>query len=117
MNRVILNPAFYLVFFGAVLLIPLSAALNFRSDSNTIFWLLITSAVIYWIGSFFVTVFGNIPLNNLLDKTNLNVISPEDAKNLRSSIETKWNNFNLIRTITSAISFMILIISGLILNK
>ena len=117
MNRVILNPAFYLVFFGAVLLIPLSAALNFRSDSNTIFWLLITSAVIYWIGSFFVTVFGNIPLNNLLDKTNLNVISPEDAKNLRSSIETKWNNFNLIRTITSVISFMILIISGLILNK
>jgi len=117
MNRVILNPAFYLVFFGAVLLLPLAAALNYRSVPNTIFWLLVLAAVIYLIGSFFVTVFGNIPLNNLLDKTNLNVISPEDATNLRKSIETKWNNFNLIRTITSAISFMILIISGLILNK
>lgn len=117
MNRIILNPAFYLVFWGAVLLIPLAAALNYITEPNTVFWLLVSASVIYWLGSFFVTFLGNIPLNNLLDKTNLEEISLEDAKNLRKSIETKWNNFNLIRTITSTISFLLLIISCLLITE
>ncbi len=117
MNRVILNPAFFLVFWGAVVFIPATAAFSYNSYSNTVFWLLISAAVIYWLGAFFVTFLGNIPLNNLLDKTNLDEISLEDANNLRNSIETKWNNLNLIRTITSAISFVLLIISSLLITK
>lgn len=114
MNRVILNPAFYIVFWGAVLLIPLATALNYRTDPNTIFRLLVSATIIYWLGAFFVTFLGNIPLNNLLDKTNLEGINLEEANNLRKSIEIKWNNFNLIRTITSSISFLLLIISCLL---
>ncbi len=117
MNRVILNPAFFLIFWGAVLLIPTAAAFNYSSDSDTVFWLLISAATIYWLGSFFVTFLGNIPLNNLLDKTNLEEISLIDANNLRKSIETRWNSFNLIRTITSAISSTLLIISSLLITK
>ena len=117
MNRVILNPAFFLVFWGAVVFIPAAAAFSYNSDSNTIFWLLISAAVIYWLGAFFVTFFGNIPLNNLLDKTNLEEISLNDANNLRRRIEIRWNNLNLVRTITSAVSFILLIISSLLINK
>jgi len=53
---------------------------------------------------------GNIPLNNLLDKNNLDDFSFEDARNLRNEIEKKWNNYNFIRTFTSSISLILLII-------
>jgi len=59
---------------------------------------------------FFITIHGNIPLNNSLDKTDLGDISHQNARNLRDAIETKWNNFNLIRSIASSVSFILLII-------
>jgi uncharacterized membrane protein len=73
--------------------------------------------VIYWIGAFGVTILGNIPLNEILDKTNLESISSEEVKELRRSIEVKWNNLNLIRTISSGITFLSLLVSFLFLDK
>ena len=63
------------------------------------------------------TRLGNIPLNELLDKSNLDTMSINELKILRSSIEVKWNNFNLVRSISSGLSFTLLIISYLFLNK
>lgn len=113
MNRVILNPAFKGIFLSAVILIPMTTALNYKSSPNHIFWMLLVATVLYGFGSFGVTIWGNIPLNNLLDNTNLDNISAEHAKSLRETIETKWNKFNLIRTITSIASFVLLILTCL----
>ena len=71
-------------------------------------WLFIIAFSIYWVGVFGVTFLGNIPLNRMLDQTNLESIALEDAKALRN---VKWNNLNLIRTISSGISFLLLILS------
>ena len=114
MNRVILNPAFRIVFIGAVITIALVPMFYFKAYPNTLFWMLIVAFIIYWIGVFGVTFLGNIPLNRILDNTNLETISIENAETLRAAIETKWNNLNLVRTITSAISFLLLIISILL---
>ena len=84
---------------------------------NKIFWLFICILLIYWAGVFGVTVFGNIPLNEILDKTNLESITLEEIKTLRESIELKWNNYNLIRCISSGITFILLIVSFLTLYK
>ncbi|MEE9336853.1 MAG: DUF1772 domain-containing protein [Methylococcaceae bacterium] len=110
MNRVILNPAFYIVFICPIIMLPLATLLNYNSASSLVFTLLLIASVIYLLGVFIITIRGNIPLNNLLDKSDLEDFSIEDASKLRNEIETKWNNFNLIRTITSSISFILMII-------
>ena len=117
MNRVILNNAFKIIFLGAIIVVALVPVFYFNLYPKNIFWLFVFTLVIYWIGVFGVTVSGNIPLNEILDKTNLESITSEEIKTLRKSIEVKWNNFNLIRCISSAITFLILIISFLILDK
>ena len=117
MNRVILNNAFKLIFLGAIITVALLPVFYFNLYSKNIFWVFVLTLVIYWIGAFGVTILGNIPLNEILDKTNLESITSEEIKTLRKSIEVKRNNFNIIRCISSAITFLILIISFLILDK
>ena len=117
MNRVILNNAFKIIFLGAIIAIALVPVFYFNLYPRNIFWLFVFTLVIYWIGVFGVTVSGNIPLNEILDKTNLESITSEEIKTLRKSIEVKWNNFNLIRCISSGITFILLIVSFLILDK
>ena len=117
MNRVILNNTFKIIFLGAIIAIALVPVFYFNLYPRNIFWLFVFTLVIYWIGVFGVTVSGNIPLNEILDKTNLESITSEEIKTLRKSIEVKWNNFNLIRCISSGITFILLIVSFLILDK
>jgi uncharacterized membrane protein len=117
MNRVILNTAFRIVFIGAVIAVALVPLFYYNTFPNYYFWIFIAVFIIYWVGVFAVTFLGNIPLNRMLDNTNLETISIENAKTLRMTIENKWNNLNLIRTITSTISFLLLILSLLFINK
>ena len=117
MNRVILNQSFKALFIVAIITTGTLPVLYFRQFPNPVFWLFTACFSIYWIGVFAVTVLGNIPLNEVLDKSNLDTMSSNDLKVLRSSIEVKWNNFNLVRSISSGLSFTLLIISYLFLNK
>ena len=116
MNRVILNKAFIGIFLGAVIAVALVPIFHFKLSPDNIFWIFILALVTYWIGVFGITVFGNIPLNEKLDKTNLESISTQKIKVLRRSIEFKWNNLNLIRSISSGITFALLIISYLFIK-
>jgi uncharacterized membrane protein len=117
MNRVILNSLFLIVFIGTIISVALVPVFHFHFYPKNIFWLLILILIIYWVGVFSVTVFGNIPLNEILDKRNLSVMNPNDLSLLRDSIENRWNNFNLIRSISSALSFLLLIISYVLIDK
>ena len=117
MNRVILNNTSKIIFSGAIITTGLLPIFYFNLYPNNIFWMFISAFIIYWIGAFFVTIIGNIPLNELLDKTSLESISLEELKTIRTSIEVKWNNFNLIRSISSVVSFTLLIVSILLINK
>jgi uncharacterized membrane protein len=116
MNRTILNPLFFVVFFGPVFL-SLASTYAYKSYPAHILWLLLAATVFYFFGVALVTVFGNVPLNELLDKTDLQSIDLESAKSLRAKFETKWNNLHLIRTICSALSFLLLLLVCLLKNK
>ena len=110
MNRAILNPIFFIVFFGPFLLGLINIYL-FKNASTTILWSLIIATVIYFFGVAMVTIFGNVPLNELLDKSELSAMNIEELKLLRHQFEATWNRLHFIRTITSLISFIILIIT------
>lgn len=68
-------------------------------------------------GVFAITVLGNIPLNEILDKSFLDDMSPNRLKHLRKGIEDKWNNFNLIRSVSSILAFVLLILSYLLESR
>ena len=109
MNRSIINPVFILVFFGPVFL-HIANIFLFRTSSGTILWMVVASAALYIIGVGLVTIFGNVPLNELLDKTDLMQASAGEIKLLRDKFEVKWNRFHLIRTTSSVLSFLLLLI-------
>jgi uncharacterized membrane protein len=117
MNRVILNNTFKLVFIGAVIAVALVPVFYFNLYPKNIFWLFISALIIYWVGAFGVTIFGNIPLNEILDKSNLEYMTLSEINALRISIESKWNNLNLIRSVSSFITFILLIFSYLLINR
>ncbi len=112
MNRTIINPLFLLVFLTPFLFSGISGFL-FRAQSN-LFWLLVAATIIYFIGLVLVTMMGNIPLNEILDKTELSNISLKNASDLRKQFEVRWNNLHLIRTISTAIAFSLLILTCLL---
>jgi uncharacterized membrane protein len=74
-------------------------------------WLLVLAAATYFFGVVLVTIFGNVPLNEMLDKVDLNTASKNELGRLRESFELKWNRLHLIRTITSVISFLFLLLA------
>ena len=110
MNRTILNPMFFVVFFGPFFLNLLNIYF-FKSNSQTMVYLLILATALYFFGVILITIFGNVPLNELLDKTNLVSANDRELKSLREAFEMKWNRLHLIRTITSILSFLLLLIS------
>ena len=110
MNRLILNPLFNIVFILPVLTISISTYMSFGSTKLYVFELFLLSTLLYVLGVFLITILGNIPLNELLENTDLEKISLTELSDLRGKIENKWNNFNLIRTVSSFISFLLLVI-------
>ena len=114
MNRAIINGQFMVVFMGPTILIFLNAYL-FR-DNNTVFWLFLVAAILFFIGIGLVTVFGNVPLNEILDASNLEVLSKIELQELRDKFEQPWNRWHTIRTASSIFSFLLLI-AGTLYSK
>ena len=109
MNRAIINPLFLLVFFGPSIVGAINLYL-FKNAPSPLIWSLILGIAIYFFGVVLVTIFGNVPLNEVLDKTDLNSASIEELRQLRERFEVKWNRLHLIRTLSSIISFLLLLI-------
>ena len=110
-NRAILNPWFFVIFFGPVFLLILSSYLQFKVRVDMIFWLLLAATIIYILGNICVTMFGNVPLNERLDKANLGSMNESGLKSVREAFEDKWNTLNHIRAFFSVVSFIILLLA------
>ncbi|MBL1215470.1 MAG: DUF1772 domain-containing protein [Ignavibacteriae bacterium] len=105
-NRAILNPAFFLIFFGSLILLIIGSIYQFDTG-NLSFWFMLMASLLYLIGTVVVTGLGNVPLNNQLDALNLNKISSNKILEFRKYYESKWNRLHLIRTIFAVFSFLL----------
>ncbi len=108
-NRAILNPAFFLVFFGSLISLAISSIQHYQA--GTIFWLLLVSTITYAAGTFGITAFGNVPLNDALEALNLEDLTNIRITEFRNSYEQKWNRFHAIRTAFSVLSFLLTILA------
>jgi uncharacterized membrane protein len=109
-NKAILNPAFFLVFFGC--LISLGVATAFHYKQGATFWLLLAAFLTYLLGTFFVTAFGNVPLNDQLEAMNLANLDAMKSQSFRQSYEQRWNWLHLIRTGFSLVAFLLALLAA-----
>jgi uncharacterized membrane protein len=111
-NKEILNPWFFSSFIGSMIMIPFCAWLSYeRAGVDASFYLLLASSVIYIIGVFGLTGFGNVPLNGALDKFDITLANVQEIKAKRESFEIPWNRFHFVRTIANATAFALLLLS------
>jgi uncharacterized membrane protein len=108
-NRAILNPAFLLTFMGTAILLPVSAFMFSGDRTSLRFWLLVAAAVVYIIGVMGVTMGGNVPLNEALDKTDLVSASAGQLAEYRRAFEQPWNKLHAIRTFAVIVTVMLVI--------
>jgi len=109
-NKAILNPLFFASFLGTLLLLPLSTWLNYEQPLSTRFLLLLTAAIIYTIGVFGVTMFGNVPLNDALAGFDLEHASVKSIFDQRLQFERPWLLLHQLRTIASVVCLILVII-------
>ncbi|GEJ43699.1 DUF1772 domain-containing protein [Chryseobacterium sp. ON_d1] len=113
-NREILNPVFFMSFMGTVVLLPVSTFL-FRGQ-QPVFIFLLLATLAYLIGVFGVTVAGNVPMNDALDKFDITGSTTEAIRQMRENFENRWNFLNNLRTVFSVIS-IIFVVCACVWNK
>ena len=92
------QPIFMLTWVGSILsvLSLILISITYVGLSET--WLIVLVTLIYLFGVQGVTILIHLPLNNQIQKLNLEKLKDENLKNERLNFETKWNFFNNIRT-------------------
>jgi uncharacterized membrane protein len=97
-NVVVINPWFLGVFIGTAAMCALlvAAALFTWHQSGAV--LLLAGALLYFVGTFLVTMKFNVPLNNALA-----AVAPDSAEGagLWSRYLVTWTNWNHVRTIAA----------------
>jgi len=92
------QPIFMLIWVGSIVsvlsLILISIAYVGLSET----WLIVLVAMIYLLGVQGITILIHLPLNNQIQKLNLEKLKDENLRNERLNFENKWNFFNNIRT-------------------
>ncbi|MEL6592898.1 MAG: DUF1772 domain-containing protein [Bacteroidota bacterium] len=109
-NRAILNPAFFLIFFGSLIAIVIATYFSY-AVSKTSFLLLVIATLTYLIGTIGVTLFGNVPLNNQLDVLHLGELGAQKMAEFRQNYELRWNRLHSIRMVFSVLSFIMALLA------
>jgi uncharacterized membrane protein len=110
-NRAILNPLFFASFIGTLVLLPISTFLHYGQPLSSRFLFLLAATLIYAVFVFGITMFGNVPLNEALDKFNLTAASSEEIAAQRLKFEAAWNKLHNIRTVGSVVTLLLALLS------
>lgn len=109
-NKAILNPAFYLIFFGSIVFLSIASIYEIHTRSLT-FWLLLFSSILYLVGTIGVTGLGNVPLNNQLDILTLAEMQKDKIEEFRKLYEVNWNRLHMVRTVFAVVSFILTVLA------
>lgn len=107
-NRVILNPLFFLVFIGTAVtsLIILVSLFWTWGQPGSVY--LLTGSLLYLIGTILVTVLFNVPRNEALDKEEPD---SKEAEVLWSRYLTEWTFWNHVRTVACILAIVAFILA------
>jgi uncharacterized membrane protein len=110
-NRAILNPYFFISFIGSLLLLPVAAWLSYKGGPSVSFYYMLAAAILYATGVFGITIGGNVPLNEMLDRFDIANAPAEAIQAMRQKFEAKWNLLQHVRTYAAIPAFILGILS------
>jgi uncharacterized membrane protein len=106
------QPLMVAVWMGSILAAVAAAVLGFGQLDGTQRLLSISAPIIYILGVQLSTFMINVPLNNKLQKLNVDAMDEVALKAARMNFEPGWNRWNLVRTPFAGLAsvlFMILL--------
>ena len=109
-NRAILNPAFFMIFFGSLAFLSIASIYEFHSN-KWVFGFMVAASVTYLLGTIGVTGLGNVPLNDQLEVLKIPEASAQKISEFREYYEDNWNILHLIRTVFAVISFILAVLA------
>ena len=108
------QPFFMFTWIGSIVAILTTIAVSLVAVSLSEAWLIILVGAAYLQSVQGITLAIHIPLNNHIQKLNIEELDDKTLADERLKFETKWNLFNIIRTgIAISVSLLMLIQLGL----
>jgi len=92
-------------------MLPLAAWITYKDGQTSSFYFLLAAAILYAVGVFGITIGGNVPLNNMLDKFDIAQASADAIQDVRQKFEAKCNYLQHARTYAAILSFIVSVIS------
>jgi len=107
-NIVVINPLFFLAFFGTAVLCAVTVIAALFSGTGVPLAPSVTGGSLYLVGCIGVTMLANVPLNDRLAE-----LHPEDdaAEALWRSYVVRWTRWNHVRTAASLAAAAVLVIA------
>ena len=104
------QPLFMFTWIGSIVAMLTTILVSLVSVGLPETWLILLIGVAYLLGVQGITVGIHIPLNNHIQKVNIEELNDETLADERLKFEIKWNFFNFIRTsIAISVSVLLLI--------
>ena len=107
------QPLFMFTWIGSIVAILTTIVASLITAGLLEFWLIILVGAAYLLGVQGITVAIHIPLNNHIQKLNIEELNDKTLAYERKNFEVKWNFFNKIRTFVaiSASSLLLIVLS------
>lgn len=104
------QPIFGLVWIGSVVAVVATLGLGFGRLQGLDRTILLVAAACYLLGTQLPTAVVNIPLNNEVQRLDLEAVGDDDCRAARGAFEARWNRWNTFRTVVGAIATGLLVL-------
>lgn len=105
-NRLILNPLFFVLFIGSALAGVTIVAFTLVGSGNLGGYIGLCAALLM-VTTFISTIVFNVPLNNKLEEVELNMVEENEIWRLYLDSWVKWNHFRAWLSVISAILYSV----------
>ena len=104
------QPLFMLAWVGSIVSVIATMILGFIEHHGIERWTVFAIGFVYLLGVQGITIRVHLPLNNRLQRLEIDEMDPESLSKERNKFETRWNYFNNIRTLIAfAVSFSLML--------
>ena len=106
------QPLFMLTWVGSIISVLSVMAISILSLGVSDAWIIFVVGLIYFLGVQGITVSIHLPLNNHIQKIDINDMNNQSLNQERTNFEMRWNYFNKIRTFiafAASLSFLLIL--------
>ena len=106
------QPLFMLTWVGSIISVLSVMAISILSLGVSDAWIIFIVGLIYLLGVQGITISIHLPLNNHIQKIDINDMNNQSLNEERTNFEMRWNYFNKIRTFiafAASLSFLLIL--------